>query len=96
MFPRKGAYVDELLILSNGVAKEITTGAGLNVLAYFSADAVGSAALTLSNGEVITITAPTGGGKVITSRNEFEVYGVTSVTLDEGNLSSGSVQVSLY
>ena len=37
-----------------------------------------------------TITAPSGGGKVIVERGRFEVYDVTSVTLDETNLSAGS------
>lgn len=96
MFPRIGTYVDEALILADGVSKEITAGAGLSVLAYFSSDAVGSATVTLSNGEVITVSAPSGGGKVVTSRNEFEVYGVTTAILDASGISAGSVQVSLY
>jgi len=96
MFPKHGAYVDQALILVDGEAKSISAGAGLNVLAFFSADAVGSVTVTLSNSEVITLSAPTGGGKVITSRNAFEVYGVNSATLDEAGLSAGSVQVSLY
>ena len=100
MFPRKGFLVDEATILVDGEAKSLQGGAkaqGLNVAAYFSADAVGSVAINDQDGALVaTLTAPTGGGKVITSRNEFESYSLESVTLDETNLSAGSVQVSLY
>ena len=96
MFPRSGGYVDEALVLENGTTKAISTGAGITVLAYFSSDAVGSVDVTLSNGLVLTLTAPSGGGKILTSRNETEIYGVDEATLDTASLSAGSVQVSLY
>ena len=96
MFPRSGGYVDEALILADGVAKSITGGAGLRVLAYFDAAAAGSITLTVTGGEDIVISAPSGGGKVLLERGAFEMYGVTAVELDETNLSAGSVQVSLF
>ena len=100
MMKRQGFLVDEATILADGVAKSLTGGAkaqGLNLGCYFSSDASGSVAIADQNAAVIaTITAPSGGGKVIVERGRFEVYDVTSVTLDETNLSAGSVQVSLY
>lgn len=96
MFPKHGAYVDQALILADGVSKSISCGGGLNVLAFFSAAAAGSVTVTLSNGEVITLSAPSGGGKVATTRNAYEVYGVNTAVLDEAGLTAGSVQVSLY
>ena len=100
MMKRQGFLVDEATILANGVAKALTGGAkaqGLNLGAYFSSDASGSVSVADQNGAVLaTLTAPSGGGKVIIERGRFEVYEATTVTLDTTNLSAGSVQVSLY
>ena len=96
MFPRSGGYVDELNILADGVAKPVFGGAGVRVLAYFDAAATGSIALVVTGGEDITVTAPTGGGKVLLERGATEMYGVTAIELDESNLAGGPVQVSLY
>ena len=100
MMKRQGFLVDEATILTNGVAKSLTGGAksqGLNLGCYFSSDAVGSVSVADQNGAVLaTITAPSGGGKVIIERGRFEVYEATSVVLDTALLSGGSVQVSLY
>lgn len=100
MMKRQGFLVDEATILVDGVAKSLTGGAraqGLHLGCYFSSDAAGSVAVEDQNGLVLaTVTAPTGGGKVIIERGRFEVYDVTSVTLDSALLSAGSVQVSLF
>ena len=96
MFPRIGTYTDELLILADGVAKKIDGGIDINVLAYFSSDAVGSVTVTLDTGLVITATSPSGGGKVVTTRNHYETYGATEATLDASGLTAGSAQVSLF
>ena len=99
MMKRQGFLVDEATILVDGVEKKLTGGAkaqGLNLGCYFSSDAVGSVTVSDQSSNVLaTITAPTGGGKVIIERGRFEVYEVTTVTLDETNLT-GSVQVSLF
>lgn len=96
LFPRSGGMVDEALILENGAAKSIYGGAGVHVLAYFSSDATGSVTLTVTGGEDIVITAPTGGGKVLLERGETEMYEVTAIELDNTGLTVGSVQVSLF
>lgn len=96
MFPRSGGYVDLATVLVDGVEKTFKHAAGLTVLAYFSSDAVGSVSVALTGGETITVSAPVGGGKVLTSRNETEVYEVTGATLDASGLTAGSAQISLY
>ncbi len=100
MMKRQGFLVDEATILANGVAKSLTGGAkaqGLNLGCYFNTAATGSVTVADQNGTVLaTITAPSGGGKVIVERGRFEVYDVTSVVLDDSGLSAGAVQVSLY
>ncbi len=100
MMKRQGFLVDEATILVNGTPKALTGGAksqGLNLGCYFSSDASGSVSVADQNGAVLaTITAPSGGGKVIIERGRFEVYEATTVTLDTASLSAGSVQVSLY
>ena len=96
MFPRKGFLVDEATILS-ATPTPVGAKVALNIGAYFSSDAVGSVDVKDQNGDTVaTLTAPTGGGKVVTSRNGFESYGLTSLVLDEANLTAGSVQASLY
>lgn len=95
MFPRSGGYVDELNILADGVAKPVFGGAGVRVLAYFDAAASGSVTLTVTGGEDIVITCPSGGGKVLLERGATEMYGVSEITLDETSLT-GTAQISLY
>lgn len=96
MFPRKGFLVDEATILS---VTPVAVGSKveLNIAAYFAADAVGSVDVNDQDGNTVaTLTAPSGGGKVITTRNGYEAYGITSLVLDSASLSAGAVQVSLY
>jgi len=96
MFPRKGFLVDEATILS---ATPVAVGAKveLNIGAYFDSSAVGSVDVKDQNGAVVaTLTAPSGGGKVVTTRNGYESYGLESLVVDATNLSAGAAQVSLF
>ena len=100
MHKRQGFLVDEATILDNGVAMPLTGGAkaqGLNIGFYFSANAAGTVVILDNNGAILaSVVAPTGGGKVIIERGRFEVYDVTSVTMDSTGLTAGTVQASLY
>lgn len=96
MFPRKGFLVDEATILS-GTPVAVGAKVELNIAAYFDAAAVGSVDVKDQDGNTVaTLSAPTGGGKVITTRNGYESYGVTSLVLDSASLSAGTAQVSLF
>lgn len=100
MFPRKAAWVDAAtLIPANGDALTVPNlqhSGEVTLVAFFSNDAAGSVAVTLGS-EVITLAvADQRDNKVIKVRSGYELGPVTSVTQDQGNLSSGTCQVSLF
>ena len=98
MFPRRSAFVDELTTLVAGGAIDtpnLQHSDTVEFVAFFSADAVGSVAVTAGS-TVITLTAPSGGGKVHASRLGIELGEVTSVSLDITGLTGGTAKVVLF
>ena len=98
MFPIRAAWVDAAtLIPANGDALTVPNlkhSGEVTVVAYFSADATGSVAVTLGS-EVMTIAAAPG-EKVIKVRSGIELGDVTSVSQDQASLTAGTAQVSIF
>lgn len=99
MFPIKGAWVDEATTLpSDGSALAVPNlhhSAEVTFVAFFSSAAAGSVSVTAGS-TVITLAAPSGGGKVFAVRSGIELGDVTAVALDSTNLTAGTVKVALF
>ncbi|MGB0873616.1 MAG: hypothetical protein ACPGSE_00030 [Synechococcus sp.] len=98
MFPRRAAFVDELTTLVAGSAITVPNlqhSDTVEFVAFFDAAASGSVAVTAGS-TVITLTAPSGGGKVHASRLGIEIGEVTSVSLDTTGLTAGTAKVVLF
>lgn len=103
MFPRYATWVDEETLLVDGVAKTVPNlhhSAEVHFVCYFSADAAGSATVTLDNGYVVDF-APTDlrnpdGLKVVKVRAGYEIGDATVATLDASGITTGTVQVSIF
>lgn len=97
MFPRKSFLVDAATIMANGVALDVSTkSAGVRIGVYFNATAAGSVAVKDQNGDVVATIAAVASSRAIIEKGNYETYDITSLVLDEANLSAGACQVSLY
>ena len=100
MFPRKAAWVDaETLIPADGSAltvPDLQHSGEVTLIAYFSADAVGSVEVTLGTETVTLAAADQRDRKVMKVRSGYELGSVTSVSQDQSGLSAGTAQVSLF
>lgn len=99
MFPIKGAWVDEATTLpSDGSALDVPNlqhSAEVTFVGFFSADAAGSVSVQAGD-TVVTLSAPSGGGKVFAVRSGIELGSVTQVALDQAGLTAGTVKVCLF
>lgn len=99
MFPVKGAWVDEATTLpSDGSALDVPDlqhSSEVTFVGFFSADAAGSVTV-VAGGTLVTLSAPSGGGKVFAVRSGIELGSVTQVALDQAALTAGSVKVCLF
>ena len=100
MFPRKAAWVDaETIIPADGSAltvPDLQHSGEVTIIAYFSADAVGSVSVDLGGTTVTLAAADQRDRKVIKVRSGYELGSVTSVTQDQASLSAGTAQVSIF
>ncbi|ACT65655.1 predicted protein [Cyanophage PSS2] len=100
-FPIKAAWVDTLTLLpsdgSDLTVPNLQHSGEVTYVAYFNATAAGSVDVKDGSDNVlVTLTAPTGGGKVFAVRSGYETGEITTVKLDSANLSAGAVQVSVF
>jgi len=99
MFPIKGAWVDEATTLpSDGSALTVPNlhhSAEVTFVGFFNAAASGSVTV-VAGGTNVTLTAPSGGGKVFAVRSGIELGDVTTVALDSAALTAGAVKVVLF
>lgn len=105
IFPRKAGWVDEATLLpadgSNLAVPNLRHYGEVYFLAFFSADAVGSVVIEKADGtDLVTITAPAGGGRRLLMRDGFEIgqlFGdVETIKLNDAGLTAGTVQVSVF
>lgn len=99
MFPVRGAWIDEATTLPvNGdplTVPNLQHSHEVTFVAFFNATAVGSVEVTAGT-TTITLTAPTGGGKVFAVRSGIELGAVTTVSADYTGLSAGTGKVVLF
>ena len=100
MFPRKGVWIDaETIIPADGstlTVPNLKHSGEVTVVAFFSADAVGSVTVDLGGTAVTLAAADQRDSKVIKVRSGYERGDVTEVTQDQASLSAGSAQVSIF
>ena len=100
MFPIRAAWVDaETIIPADGSAltvPDLQHSGEVNIVAYFSSDAVGSVTVTLGTETVTLAAADQRNSKVIKVRSGYELGSVTEVTADYASLSAGTAQVSIF
>ena len=101
IFPVKAGWVDTATILpSNGndlTVPDLGHSGEITYLAYFSDNANGS--VEVQDGDdntLVTLTAPTGGGKVFAVRSGIETGSITTIKLISTSLAAGTVQVSVF
>lgn len=98
MFPIRGVWIDEETTLVAGGSKAVPNlhhSEEVTFVALFDAAAVGSVQITAGS-EVITLAAPSGGGKVLAVRSGYELGDVESVDLDVTGLTAGTAKVFLF
>ena len=100
MFPRKGVWIDaETIIPADGSAltvPDLQHSGEVTIVAFFSADAVGSVTVDLDGTAVVLAAADQKDLKVIKVRSGYELGSVTEVTQDQASLSAGTAQVSIF
>lgn len=100
MFPRKGVWIDaETIIPADGstlTVPDLQHSGEVTIVAFFSADAVGSVAVTIGSETVTLAVADQKDLKVIKVRSGYELGSVTEVTQDQALLTAGTAQVSIF
>lgn len=100
MFPVRAAWVDaETIIPAGGSAltvPDLQFSSEVTIVAFFSADAVGSVTVDLGGTAVVLAASDQKDQKVIKVRSGYELGSVTSVTQDQASLSAGTAQVSIF
>lgn len=98
LFPIRGAFVDEATTLVAGGSIDVPNlhhSSEVTFVAFFDAAASGSVEI-VAGSTVITLTAPSGGGKVFAVRSGIELGDVTSVSLSTAGLTAGTAKVVLF